>query len=100
MIYQLSIRPPAQQDVAKAFEYYNDISPRLAVRFVSKLDKVFKLISRKPELFQKRYKNVRMALIDVFPFAIHFFIQNKTVVVIGCFHTSMSPSKWKQRLKP
>lgn len=98
MNYQVEIRPPAQRDIAKAFDYYQDISPRLALRFTATLNRTFKIIGRRPEIFQKRYKMVRVALVEVFPFAIHFYIRENTVLIIGCFHTGMSPARWQQRL--
>jgi len=55
-------------------------------------------ISRNPNAFQKKYKNVKIRFISRFPYGIHYRFEKDEIIVIGVFHTSRSPKKWTKRL--
>ncbi|MFZ0596803.1 MAG: type II toxin-antitoxin system RelE/ParE family toxin, partial [Flavobacterium sp.] len=55
-------------------------------------------ISRNPNAFQKKYKNVKIRFISRFPYGIHYRFEKDEIVVIGVFHTSRSPKNWSKRL--
>ena len=55
-------------------------------------------ITRNPDIFQKRYKNVKIHFIARFPFGIHYVIKENDIIVIGIFHTSRSPKNWNKRI--
>jgi plasmid stabilization system protein ParE len=56
-------------------------------------------ITRNPEIFQKKYKNVKIRFISRFPYGIHYLSYENLITVIGVFHTSRSPKNWSKRLK-
>jgi hypothetical protein len=43
--------------------------------------------------------DVRTAVLNVFPFMVHFTIEekNKTIIVSAVLHTSRNPELWKNR---
>lgn len=55
-------------------------------------------ISRNPNAFQKKYKNIQITFISRFPYGIHYRFEKDEIVVIGVFHTSRSPKNWSKRL--
>ena len=55
-------------------------------------------ISRNPNAFQKKYKNIQIRFISRFPYGIHYRFEKDEIVVIGVFHTSRSPKNWSKRL--
>ena len=55
-------------------------------------------ISRNPDAFQKKYKNIKIRFISRFPYGIHYRFEKDEIVVIGVFHTSRSPKNWSKRL--
>jgi hypothetical protein len=40
-----------------------------------------------------RYKNIRIANLNIFPYPIHYFLREETVVVIAIHHTAINPEK-------
>jgi plasmid stabilization system protein ParE len=55
-------------------------------------------ITRNPEIFQKKYKTVKIRFISRFPYGIHYLFDENEITVIGIFHTSRSPKNWSKRL--
>lgn len=43
---------------------------------------------------------VHIANLAVFPYAVHFIIDNDAVIVLAVLHVAIDPDKWKQRLSP
>ena len=52
----LLIKEEALEDIQKAFDYYNEKSPKLGNRFLDTLDYYFERISKFPEHYQIRRK--------------------------------------------
>lgn len=52
-----------------------------------------------PRAYRIRYNNVHTAIIDVFPFMIHFTIEEeeRNVLISAVLHTSLNPDKWITR---
>ena len=61
---------------------------------------VLNYLIQNPLLFQVKYKTVRTAYTQIFPYGIHYHLneKTKTITVLGIFHTSISPDKWLKRL--
>ncbi|MCD4681595.1 MAG: type II toxin-antitoxin system RelE/ParE family toxin [Bacteroidales bacterium] len=53
-------------------------------------------LQRNPKAHNIRYENVRTAVLNVFPFMIHYSIdeKNQIVVVLAVLHTSRNPDIW------
>lgn len=96
--YHIRILPSAYEDIQIAKDWYKQHSSELPGRLVAQVDITAESISNNPFAFSVRYKNIRIANLAVFPYGIHFFINEgtETVVIIGVFHTSLSPDKWKR----
>ncbi len=79
-----------------------DISERsgLEKRFANEVKNTLNYLIKNPLLFQVKYKSVRTAYTEVFPYGVHYhFNENtQTITVLGVFHTSVSPDKWEKRL--
>lgn len=56
-------------------------SKALAKRFRSEVKRKLKLIKEIPRIYTLRYGEVRFALLDVFPYAIHFSINEEKQIV-------------------
>lgn len=78
--------------------WYEEQREGLSFDFELCLDVGLAEISRDPNNFQKRYKEVRVRFIPRFPYGIHYLIKNHEVIVIAVFQTSRSPKNWKKRL--
>ena len=98
MAYTLVLDPRAIRDIQKAIDYYDEQRPGLGKRFEAALNKNFKALKKNP-FFYTRYDNVRCLPLKNFPFMVHFTLNEDqmSITVQAVFHTSLDPSKWKDR---
>ena len=87
----------AKQDVQDSAEYYKNIDPELAKDFLAKNEALMARIEEAPEQFPKVYKTVRRGLVKRFPYMVLFIMKPVENVIIGVFHQSSNPKKWKNR---
>lgn len=73
----------------------------LEVEFSSEIKDTINRILETPHIFAIRYKKVRIAHPKVFPYNIHFYIDesNNIVVIIAIVHGKRKSSFLKKRLK-
>ncbi len=88
MSYKITIIDEAKIDYRKSLFWYKDINPKIAVRFNNSFKNSLKEIKNNPYQFQVRYKDIRIKLLDKFPYVIHYAIYNNTIVVKLICHTS------------
>ena len=86
-------------DVEDVVLWYEEQRMGLSYDFELCLEAGLDEISRNPDAFQKKYKNVKIRFISRFPYGIHYRFEKDEIVVIGIFHTSRSPKNWSKRLK-
>ena len=100
MSYTVINHKEVKNDVIDAKDWYKTQQKGLEKRFASEVKITLNYLIKNPLLFQLKYKTVRVAFTDLFPFGVHYHLNEdtKTITVLGIFHTSMSPSKWLKRL--
>lgn len=66
--------------------------------FLEEVREKLTFIKKNPEAAVNRYKNVRTALLDIFPFMIHYRIEEERnqIIVVAVFHTSLNPDRWNR----
>ncbi|MGM0581167.1 MAG: type II toxin-antitoxin system RelE/ParE family toxin [Bacteroidota bacterium] len=94
MNYRLIVRPEAELDILESSQWYEDKQENLGIRFLDEIEEKMYLISQNPLHYQIRYKNTRLALIEHFPYAIHFLVDQKEVIVLAVLGTREDPEKW------
>lgn len=98
-MYKSIILPLAKEDIKEAAQWYNKQKSGLGKRFTAYVRKKVRYIRENPEHITIRYKTTRTALVDTFPYMIHFTIdqENKTVIVSAVYATKDNPKKWTER---
>lgn len=98
-MYKSIILPLAKEDIREAAKWYNKQQKGLGKRFTAEVRENVHFIRQNPKASNIRYKNVRTAVLNKFPFMIHFTIddKNKTVIVSAVLHTSRDTELWKNR---
>ena len=93
------ILPLAKQDIKEGAIWYNNKQKGLGKRFIQKIRVKVHSICRHPGSSAIRYDNTRTAILDVFPYMIHYTINEsqKIVIISAVFHTSLDPDKWHDR---
>ena len=94
---KLIIKPLAEIDAKETMLWYNDKLEGLGREFLLSLDAKINAIQRNPKQFPIKYKNIRRALIDRFPYGIFYIIENETIYILAIIHTKRNPTTWKKR---
>jgi mRNA-degrading endonuclease RelE of RelBE toxin-antitoxin system len=98
MAYNLVILPQAQEEIHKAFEYYEHLPVSVLTNFDNQLEQVYQNLEINP-FYQVRYKHLRAIPFKSFPFLVFFDVDqdNNTIYIYSVFHTSQDPSKYPVR---
>lgn len=101
MNYIVLYHQAVKKDISEAKNWYQSRRKGLEKRFASEVKSSIIHLSEDPYLFEKRYKDVRIIFTRVFPFGVHFHLNEstKTITILGVFHTSLSPDKWTKRIE-
>ena len=98
-MYKPVLLPLAKQDIKDAALWYNSQQRGLGKRFIHVARRKVNYICRNPKSISIRYGNTRCALLEKFPFMLHFTLDDirKEVIITAVFHTSQNPDSWKNR---
>lgn len=98
-MFRVVILTAARQDIREAAHWYNKKQPGLGKRFTSHIRSKVRIIQTDPQVFTVRYNDIRTAVLDVFPFMIHYTIYKEEYLIIisAVLHTSRSPETWQAR---
>ncbi|WP_353959533.1 type II toxin-antitoxin system RelE/ParE family toxin [Mucilaginibacter flavus] len=87
MTYQLVFRKEAKFDLEDIEDYYNNIRPVLTDEFFKEFFGTLKFIEDTPQLFQVRYRGIRIAPLYRFPYGIHYKEKGKEIIIYRVLHT-------------
>ncbi len=98
-MYKAIILLLAKKDISEAATWYNSKQKGLGKRFTQEVRSKVLFIRENPKASPVRYDDTRCAVLDVFPFMIHYTIDDKkkTVIIAAVFHTSLNPERWYKR---
>ncbi len=98
-MYKAIILPLAKEDIREAAKWYNKRQIGLGKRFTAEVREKEHFIRQNPKASNIRYKNVRTTVLNVFPFMVHFIVdeKNKTIIISAVLHTSRGPGLWMNR---
>jgi len=93
MSYTVLLTTSAVADITVAKEYYNSKNEGLGKKMANEIDIALSKISDRPEVYSKRYRDIRMAKIAVFPYLIHYIVieKERTIRVLRVFNTHQKP---------
>ena len=96
MSYSFVNRPTVKIDILEAVDYYKNISPDLAHLFLKRLSEAKEFIALSPEGFQIRYKNVRIKMLEQFPYHMHYLIDSKKqqIIILAIIHAYKRPKEY------
>lgn len=95
-MYKSVILLLAKEDIREAAKWYNKRQEGLGKRFTAEVREKVHFIRQNPETSIIRYDNVRTAVLNVFPFMVHYTVDKKieTVIISAVLHTSRNPELW------
>jgi plasmid stabilization system protein ParE len=99
MKYKVKIEPDALADLQDIANWYNEAQPKLGKRFRDTAIKQINSLSKHPQIYTIRYKEIRCMLVKKFPYMVHFFINeaNNSVEVFAVISTFRNPKIWEEK---
>ena len=99
--YKVKIEPEALADIQKITDWYNKAQAGLGKRFQKTAIKHINSLSKDPQIYTIRYKEIRCVVIKKFPYMAHFYIneENNTVEVLAVISTDRNPKIWQEKTK-
>ncbi|OFX54863.1 MAG: hypothetical protein A2046_07070 [Bacteroidetes bacterium GWA2_30_7] len=94
MIFKIVFRARFSKQMLSCYSWYEEKQIGLGEDFLQNVEMCINSISQNPFLFQIKYKNVRMALTERFPYGIFYFVENNKIIVLSIFHLSRNPKLW------
>jgi toxin ParE1/3/4 len=87
-------------DLAQALAWYDAISTELGDRFREAVNEAYNAIVSSPELSSFAFYDldVRFYRIRRFPYLVLYRIEASMIQVIGVFHGTSDPEKWRHRV--
>jgi len=98
-MYKVLILPLAKIDVKEAADWYNSRQEGLGRKFTLHVRQKINLLRKGPFNYVTRYDDVKTAVLDIFPFMIHYTVNNaeKLIIISAVLHTSRNPDAWKSK---
>lgn len=87
MKYSIEFEEDSLNDFFDGIAYYEKISESLADQFYNDFWRSIDRIKENPLHYQNRYRGIRIAFTEKFPFGIHYFIENDLIKVVKFLHT-------------
>ncbi|MCE8014344.1 type II toxin-antitoxin system RelE/ParE family toxin [Billgrantia desiderata] len=97
MTYELRLRPEAEWDIEEAAHWYEAQREGLGHDFVNAVEDILDKVRAKPLAYPVVYRGSRRALIQKFPFGIHFIVVGSIISVLAVIHGSRHPRHWQSR---
>lgn len=97
MKYTVIYHSDTEKDIALAKKWYKEQAAGLEKRFATAVKQTINHIIENPLLFEVRYKENRIAFTKVFPFGVHYGLDQSTntIYILAVLHTSLNPdNKW------
>jgi len=98
-MYKVFYLDEVENDIVLAKQWYAEQQKGLDVRFAAVVKETLSKILKMPSAYAVRYKNIRIAHTKVFPYNVHFYIdETKTqVVIIGIVHNKRNNALFLDR---
>ena len=97
--YKVKIEPEALDDIQEITDWCNEQQKGLGGRFQEMAIKHINSLSKNPQIYAIRYKEIRCLVIKKFPYMAHFYIndKNNTVEVLAVISTDRNPKIWQEK---
>jgi hypothetical protein len=97
--YSLRLLPELVEDAHEAFVWYEAAATGLGHELLRCYFAAVAIAHREPLLFRKVYRDFRRVLLDRFPYALYFRIEQQTVVIFLLIHGGRNPALMRRTLR-
>jgi plasmid stabilization system protein ParE len=89
----------AIEEAREARRFYEARRKGLGKRFHSEVAATVRRIRELPTTWPEVDPPVRRALVNRFPYSVHYAIEGSAILIIGVYHGKQRPISWRDRLK-
>ncbi len=86
MVFMIHFSDEARLDLYDFRDYYSKISIESLIKFDQSFTNAVARLESNTENFQKRYRDIRLIIMNVFPYSIHHIQENQTVYIQRVLH--------------
>ena len=99
MMYTELYLDEVESDITVAKQWYAEQQKGLELRFAAAVKETVSNILKMPSSYAVRYRNIRIAHTKVFPYNVHFYIDETKaqVVIIGIVHNRRNDALFLDR---
>ena len=97
MSLPLVINPLAEADLIAGRVWCESRRQGMGADFLLCVEELFEQLRREPERFGKEFKDLRVAPVRRFQFAVAYRADDSQVTVVAVYHTRSDPRKWQAR---
>lgn len=83
----------AKKEFINSAQFYESRRSGLGRRFEKEIKKQVEFIQNNPKSAELKYEDIRVLVVKIFPFTIHYKIENEYIVIVAIFHSSRNPEK-------
>ena len=94
---RLDIRPPARDDIAAAYAWYERQRPGLGEDFVNAVDFALAAVRDHPEMYARIHSEIRRVTVQGYPYGVFYLSEPGTIVVLAVAHHRRHPRRWRGR---
>lgn len=100
MSYALTYFDQVKQDLKEAKAWYKNQQPDLDKRFAGAIKMAIEKLQEFPFSYAVRYKHIRVAHPKIFPYGIHFYIDEplNRIVIVAIVHNKRHPDVAMERV--
>lgn len=96
MTRRVTFRPEAEAETLETRDWYEGRRPGLGAEFRATLDQTIERIAANPMQFRLVRGETRRAILDRFPYAVYFRLDDNDIVVLA-IHGRQHPRRWQSR---
>jgi plasmid stabilization system protein ParE len=90
--------PLVAEDLASAVKQYDNISVDLGNRFRASVRSRVRFITDHPESYARIHEQLRVAMVERFPYVVVYEQEEGAVAILGVFHAASDRESWFQRV--
>jgi plasmid stabilization system protein ParE len=86
---------PAQDDLARAMDYYEQAVPGLGLEFLDEVERTVSRILLQPEAWKPVSEQHRRCRMRRFPYGLIYSIAGDEILISAVFHLGRHPDSWR-----
>jgi len=94
---KIRILSPAQDEINRIIEFYDERAPGLGLEFLDELDQTWAALIDHPEVGARHSNDVRRIVLPRFPFVVLYSLEPGEIVVHAIAHQRRRPDYWRHR---